>query len=364
MILFMTLNSFLFFFLLLLYLRELKKRKTEEASFLSLFEEGILILKKNGKIARSNRAFYKILGVDPSERNFLFISKAINQELLEKSQALIQRVTKKSEQLRETFFHTTKEGSAMVNLIAYAIDPQTRVLIFKDINQDQREFSLGKEFIANASHELRTPITIIKGFVETLKDLPEISDVMLEDIFEKILRNCKRMDDIVKNLLILTDLDHLYKPNKEPFELYSLLDNSRHMIQEIYPNAEIEILGEDKEINLYADISLVELAISNLLQNAVKYSNQTPQIKIAVEQTQAEIKLCVIDRGIGIPKESLPHIFNRFYSVNKTASRRLGGAGLGLSIVKKIVEKHQGSIIVEDNPLGGTIFSLHFPKSF
>ena len=136
------------------------------------------------------------------------------------------------------------------------------------------------------------------------------------------------------------------------------------MIQEIYPNAEIEILGEDKEINLYADISLVELAISNLLQNAVKYSNQTPQIKIAVEQTQAEIKLCVIDRGIGIPKESLPHIFNRFYSLNKTASRRLGGAGLGLSIVKKIVEKHQGSIIVEDNPLGGTIFSLHFPKSF
>ena len=217
MILFMTLNSFILFFLLLLYLRELKKRKTEEASFLSLFEEGILILKKNGKIARSNRAFYKILGVDPSERNFLFISKAINQELLEKSQALIQRVTKKSEQLRETFFHTTKEGSSMVNLIAYAIDPQTRVLIFKDINQDQREFSLGKEFIANASHELRTPITIIKGFVETLKDLPEISDVMLEDIFEKILRNCKRMDDIVKNLLILTDLDHLYKPNKEPF---------------------------------------------------------------------------------------------------------------------------------------------------
>jgi signal transduction histidine kinase len=100
------------------------------------------------------------------------------------------------------------------------------------------------------------------------------------------------------------------------------------------------------------------------LQNAVKYSNQTPQIKIAVEETLAEIKLSVIDRGIGIPKESLPHIFNRFYSVNKTASRRLGGAGLGLSIVKKIVEKHQGSIIVEDNPLGGTIFSLHFPKSF
>lgn len=86
----------------------------------------------------------------------------------------------------------------MVNLIAYAIDCESRVLIFKDINQDQREFSLGKEFIANASHELRTPITIIKGFVETLKDLPEISDVMLEDIFEKILRNCKRMDDIVK----------------------------------------------------------------------------------------------------------------------------------------------------------------------
>lgn len=364
MTLFLTLNSFLFFFLVLLYFRGVKKRKMEQSSFLSLFEEGILILKKDGKIAYSNRAFYKILGANPSERNFLLISKAINQELLEKSQELIQRVAKQSEQLRETFFNTTQEGSSMVNLIAYAIDHQTRVLILKDIHQDQREFSLGKEFIANASHELRTPITIIKGFVETLKDLPEISDVMLEDIFEKILRNCKRMDDIVKNLLILTDLDHLYKPNKEPFELYSILDNSRHMIQEIYPHAEIQIFGEDKQINLHADMSLIELAISNLLQNAVKYSNQTPQIKIAVEETLAEIKLSVIDRGIGIPKESLPHIFNRFYSVNKTASRRLGGAGLGLSIVKKIVEKHQGSIIVEDNPLGGTIFSLHFPKSF
>jgi PAS domain S-box-containing protein len=236
MTLFLTLNSFLFFFLVLLYFRGVKKRKMEQSSFLSLFEEGILILKKDGKIAYSNRAFYKILGANPSERNFLLISKAINQELLEKSQELIQRVAKQSEQLRETFFNTTQEGSSMVNLIAYAIDHQTRVLILKDIHQDQREFSLGKEFIANASHELRTPITIIKGFVETLKDLPEISDVMLEDIFEKILRNCKRMDDIVKNLLILTDLDHLYKPNKEPFELYSILDNSRHMIQEIYPH--------------------------------------------------------------------------------------------------------------------------------
>ena len=100
----------------------------------------------------------------------------------------------------------------------------------------------------------------------------------------------------------------------------------------------------------------------NLLQNAVKYSPSPAFIEIRLEDDEEGYKVSISDRGCGIPEESLPHFFNRFYSVNKTVSRKLGGAGLGLSIVKNIIEKHQGQIFVKANPIGGTIFTLALPS--
>lgn len=357
------------FFLFLVFGKKSKKKLIKEPTgdrrFFYLLEEGVLFFDKRYQGIECNRACCRILGCRSSEllnQDFFSITASAHSEIFEKCKELLKRLEHSAFEIRDTLFYKGEHESFSVDIVVAKINEHERVLILKDTHQDYQTFRMGKEFISNASHELRTPITIIKGFIETLQDLPTVSDAMLEDIFEKILRSCKRMDDIVKNLLILTDLDHLFKPNMTNFDVLALLDNCKHSILELYPDIHIEIISSEKEKMMEADPSLLELAMTNLLQNAVKYSPAPANIKIKLEEKESESLISIIDRGHGIPEESLPHIFNRFYSVNKTISRKLGGAGLGLSIVKNIIEKHQGKITAEPNPEGGSIFILTLPN--
>ena len=219
---------------------------------------------------------------------------------------------------------------------------------------------MGKEFIANASHELRTPITIIKGFAEMLQDMPEISGAMLEDITEKIIRNCHRMNQLVKGLLTLADLDNLTERSKSSCDLVSIIDRCGHNLLVVYPESHLETLIPRDEVWIQAEDALIELAVMNLLENGVKYSNGPGDLSIVVEAKKEGVKMVLSDRGMGIPEADLPYIFDRFYTVNKAHSRKLGGAGLGLSIVKSIVQKNGGTISVTSEVGKGTSFTLTF----
>ncbi|MEI8300394.1 MAG: ATP-binding protein [Chlamydiota bacterium] len=336
----------------------------KEHSLLHFLEEGVCVVDEAYKGLECNSAFCRILSCKKEDflNNFFFSIKSEGkEEVFDRCNSLLQGIQEGCSELRETLFYPGETASCCIELRAIRLNNQTRVLILKDTYQEYETLKIGKEFIANASHELRTPITIIKGFVETLKDLPEVSDAMLEDIFDKILRSCKRMDDIVKNLLILTDLDHLLKAKTEEFDLLDLLDYCQNSLLEQYPGVQIRVTHSLSGCVIQADPALLELAIMNLLHNAVKYSKAPATIELEVE-VSSQVIIKVIDYGYGIAKENISYIFDRFYSVNKTLSRKLGGAGLGLSIVKTIIEKHQGKIVVESNPLGGTIFMIFLPK--
>lgn len=350
------------------FMRFFKKGKTslsrEGYSLLPFLEEGVFIVDETSKGVECNNAFCRILGCSKEDllnNSFFSIKPEGKEEVFTRCQKLLQGIQEGCLELRETLFYPGETASCCIELRALRLTDQATVLILKDTYQEYETLKIGKEFIANASHELRTPITIIKGFVETLKDLPEVSDAMLEDIFDKILRSCKRMDDIVKNLLVLTDLDHLLKAKTQEFDLLVLLDYCQNSLLEQHPEIQIRMVHSISECIIEADPALLELAIMNLLYNAVKYSKAPAKIEIEIE-VSAQVVIKIIDYGYGIPKENISYIFNRFYSVNKTLSRKLGGAGLGLSIVKTIIEKHQGKIVVESNPLGGTIFVIVLPK--
>lgn len=227
----------------------------------------------------------------------------------------------------------------------------------------QQHQTLGKEFVANASHELRTPITIIKGFAETLKDVPEISGDMLVDITEKIIRNCLRMNNLVKNLLTLADIDNIGPSKLQVVDLLGLIDGCVSMLKSVHKEIKVHVASLKEECLLKADPDLLELALTNLLENAVKYSEGPAQISITAELKKDVVKLGIIDKGIGIPEEDVDHIFDRFYTVNKAHSRKLGGAGLGLSIVKSIVKLHKGTISVSSKVGVGTTFTLMLPRA-
>ena len=222
---------------------------------------------------------------------------------------------------------------------------------------------MGRDFVANASHELRTPITIIKGFAEMLRDIPEISAAMLQDITEKIVRNCLRMNLLVKNLLTLADLEYLPKARLQQCDLLPLVENCKESLCAVYPNISITIENKSPNLSLQADPDLLELAIMNLLENGVKYSVNPAELSVKLEKLETGIHLYISDKGVGIPSKDLPHIFDRFYTVDKARSRKLGGAGLGLSIVKSIIRKHQGEIKATSKDKKGTTFELAFTES-
>lgn len=223
---------------------------------------------------------------------------------------------------------------------------------------------MGKDFVSNASHELRTPITIIRGFAETLQDLPELSPEMLGDITEKIVRNCHRMDTLVRSLLTLADIENLSSARFHACELISLIEGCCHILLSLHPEVKITFEQNLENLTVPADRDLLELAVMNLLENAVKYSPAPASITITLSQKERETEFSIRDKGIGIPEGDLEHVFERFFTVNKAHSRRLGGAGLGLSIVKTIIEKHDGSISVCSKLGEGSTFRVLLPLSF
>ena len=136
----------------------------------------------------------------------------------------------------------------------------------------------------------------------------------------------------------------------------------RNILKERHPHVQVLIDHECTDAAALADVPLLELALLNLMENGVKYSRDAPKLVIQHRADTKEHKISIKDHGIGIPKENIPYIFDRFYSVNKALSRKLGGAGLGLSIVKKIIDKHQGSIVVESCLNEGTVFTVSLPR--
>jgi two-component system phosphate regulon sensor histidine kinase PhoR len=222
---------------------------------------------------------------------------------------------------------------------------------------------MGKEFVGNASHELRTPITIIKGFTEMLLESDEIEPAMQKSILKKMAASCERMEHLVKHLLRLTDLENTTLEALAPVDIHRLIEDISYQVISIYPDVRIEHLRKEEDVRAYIDSDLIELVFTNLFKNAVKYSKEEKVIQVKVDTSGEDIYIQVKDRGIGIPQKDLEKIFDRFYTVDKAHCRKLGGAGLGLSIVRLIVGKHGGKIYATSVEGESTTMHLHLPKA-
>jgi two-component system phosphate regulon sensor histidine kinase PhoR len=236
------------------------------------------------------------------------------------------------------------------------------VWVLQDKTADYKFLQMGKDFIANASHELRTPITIIKGFAETLADHPELPADVQREIMDKIFRTSCRLETLAKSLLSLTHIENTRVEDLQPTDLLAISQKCRDMVLAAHPEAEIAIVTSGERPVVRADPDLVDLALSNLLDNAIKYSTRHAKIRLLIDGRQEAVALKVSDQGIGIPAVDLPHIFDRFYTVDKARSRKSGGAGLGLSIVKTIMDRHQGQVSALSKLGKGSTFTLLFPR--
>ncbi|AEF17110.1 MULTISPECIES: two-component system histidine kinase PnpS [Thermoanaerobacterium] len=239
------------------------------------------------------------------------------------------------------------------------------VVIINDITEIRKLEKIRSDFVANVSHELRTPLTSIRGFIETLRE-GAIDNIERRDRFLEIIEfEAERLTRLINDILTLSEIENL----KEGFVKEDIVIDEE--INEIFYI--MEKTAEDKNIKLIKDLNCKDVVIKiskdrlrqmiiNLVDNGIKYTPEGGYVKVTTTDMENNIVIEVEDSGIGISKENIPRLFERFYRVDKGRSRKLGGTGLGLAIVKHIVESMKGSITVESEVGKGTKFAIVLPK--
>lgn len=339
------------------YFLSLNQEQEELKTILSSMVEALVVLKQDGTIITTNKNFSKITGMDQEQlvgkRYWEYLRQDAFEKLIKKVVEQNSVVTKEIE-IGNKIYLTS--GSIILGI------PEKRIIVvMHDITELKRVEEMKSDFVANVAHELKTPLTAIKGFAETLEE--EVDSVHKR--FIKIIRtNTDRLINIVSDLLVLSSLEKKRDNiNMQKFDLKKLIENSLLIEQKKFDEKNIEVVFDfDSSIKSYlADPFLIEQLMLNLLDNAITYTESGGKIMIDVARKESNIVIEIADNGSGIPEENLPRIFERFYVVDKSRSRQLGGTGLGLSIVKHIVLAHNGDIRVESKPGLGTTFIITIP---
>ncbi|MBO7739857.1 MAG: HAMP domain-containing protein [Oscillospiraceae bacterium] len=238
--------------------------------------------------------------------------------------------------------------------------------LIHDVTQQRKSEQMHREFVANVSHELRTPITNIRSYAETLEDVgEEMPQESREHFLQVILNESDRMVKIVQDLLMLSKFDA--GDNDMRFENFDIATSTNNICEALRLNVEkrdmrLKLEIPEERIVCCGDRARIEQVIVNIITNAIRYTPDGGEIAIRVGGSENHVWVSVKDTGIGIPKEQLPHIFDRFYRVDRARSRALGGSGLGLSIAREIVLKHGGDINIDSEPGKGTKVVIRLPK--
>ncbi len=337
----------------------LTKERNEKETILESLVEGVIAVDVGMQVTYTNHRAMKLI----NQHIDSFIGKPFSVVQQERCNTLLQQCQQEKKPLTDTL-EIYREGKKLYLDIVAAPkqDNAGAILVLQDKTAHYKIFEMRRDFIANASHELKTPITIIRGFAEALHDNPELPTEIQREVTSKIVRNCNRMAALIKDLLTLADIENIPSSRLSTFDLYELTERCQSMLTEVFPEAEVTIDKRKEEVELFADMDLFELAMMNLIENAAKYSNRPAQIKVILDETEEGVIIQVADKGIGIPLADQEHIFDRFYTVDKAHSQKMGGSGLGLSIVKTIIEKHFGTITLQSELGKGSIFTIRLPK--
>lgn len=344
-----------------------RQRNQMEAVFSSM-AEGVIAVDTGHCIISMNLAAGQMLECDPEESRDKTVQEVVrNAELLN----FVELALEAREPVEKDFSLFRPDGSERyfkargVILNGPDSTPMGALVVLNDVTQVERLENMRRDFVANVSHEIKTPITAIKGFVETLADGGVENPEDAARFLEIISRHSDRLRAIVDDLLELSRIEHAGEFGIS-MEQSSVIDAINTAVQVCESRArELDVSIEvscPPDMTGVFDLTLMEQALVNLLDNAVKYSPGGAVVHVSATQTESETMIQVKDSGQGIDKEHLHRLFERFYRVDKARSRRLGGTGLGLAIVKHIMAAHNGKVTVESRKGSGSSFFLHFPK--
>ncbi len=331
--------------------------------------DGVVAFTEDGNVLHINESFKDLLGSKYDE-NFTFsrLTELFGIDYSPKFN--VEYVDRSSDPEDCNFSDVMFDGKVLdVNFgnIRYMADNMARDGILAVIHDETGRYELDKsrrEFVANVSHEMRTPLTSIKGACETILSDPEMEEDMEQFFLNMAVDECDRMTRIVSDLLVLSRLDNKRTQwNIEQFDPDAMLVHICEVMQ-VDADAHSHKLFYTAQRDLpriTADKERVEQVVINILSNAIKYTPDGGKIDLYSRIVSDELEIKVKDTGIGIPPEDLPHLFERFYRVEKSRTSETGGTGLGLAIAKEIIEAHGGSISVASEPNVGTTVTIRLP---
>lgn len=343
---------------------EVKNEKTKLETILQTMTDGLLAFNTEGRLIHCNSEAKRLLGrnyLDDIQFDGFF--KEINANI-----TIGDLLYMKPEGDIERSITIDKERSVVMNFKTFSLDNKTAgiVVVLHDITKQEKLEQSRRDFVADVSHELRTPITTIKSYAETLLDSAEVSGEFMTRFLGVIASEADRMARLISDLLTLSSLDNKNTSYKIPEEI-----DVRSLIEAVTERLRFSAKKKNQTlcyspINdvplIVGDPDALERIIINIVGNAVKYTQEGGRIDIYSSKVYNDICIKVADNGIGIPEENLPHIFDRFYRVDKARSRDTGGTGLGLAIAKQTIENaFKGKIKITSEAGKGTEVSITIP---
>ncbi len=347
-------------------IRTIMEQRNEQQAVLASMVEGVLALDMEERVLHFNRAAVELLHIDPVEVQGQRIQEVARKADL---QRFVARTLASPDPVEgEIVLRDGRERYLQAHGTVLRDGEQQDIgvlIVLHDVTRLRRLENIRRDFVANVSHELKTPITAIKASAETLIDGAMTPPGDARGFLDIIAKQAERLNAIIDDLLALSRIEQGGDVNGMVMELQPLEPSLRSAVWSC------EMAAADKEIQLQVacaeglqariNAPLLEQAIINLVDNAIKYSEPRSSVQIEAEPARDAVLIRVRDSGCGIAQEHLPRLFERFYRVDKARSRRQGGTGLGLAIVKHIIQTHGGSVTVESEPGRGSVFIIQLP---
>lgn len=322
---------------------------------LASMRDAWMVIDPRGAIAWSNESARHLLGVRfPEDRgrpllNLLRLPAFSNYFMEEDF----------SEPLR---LPPAQDGERCLQFEVSTFGEGDRLVFVRDITEQFKLESMRRDFVGNVSHELRTPLTVIKGYIETLLDMPSYDGDRVRQPMRQMGEQVSRMESLLKDLLWLSRIESVESHRKtERVEFPLFLTKLVSELRTAYPKRTIELII-DSDGGVYGDAQELHSAVSNLVVNALKYSADDQPVTVEWRASEDHEALRVCDRGVGIEASHIPRLTERFYRVDRSRSQRTGGTGLGLAIVKHVAVSHQAELHINSVPGEGSCFTLEFPK--
>jgi len=347
-------------------IEEVEYNHLQLKSILKSISHGILAIDINGNILLINDEAKKII---KSDENQIVEGKNINFVI--KEQRILKEINKFKGSNKNEISNIVMDDETVYNIKVDPIYLQNMVNVIigsiiniEDITEKVKLENMRSDFVANVSHELKTPLTSISGFVETLRLNENIDNITRNRFLEIIESESDRLKRLIDDILLLSSIENTESRVLEKINLYETFNGVKDMLSYIAESKDIDFKYEFLETSLYVNSNrdYIKQIFLNLIENAIKYTPSNGKVRVIVASNEEDIIIEVKDNGIGIPREDINRIFERFYRVDKARSRDVGGTGLGLAITKHIVRSLNGKIEVKSELNKGSEFIVTIPK--